>query len=108
MVQKKEKMNDFKKELDEKSEIINKLRQSEVDLKNQLEDYTRSSADNKKKASHWEGQISSLELQRIDEEPEEQLTLAVYSGAKLEELIQSKAQLKMEIAEIEGKKDTTL
>lgn len=102
MAEKKEKMNDFKKELDEKSESINKLRQSEVDLKNQLEDYTRSATDNKKKASHWEGQISTLELQRIDEEPEDQLRLEVYSGAKLEELMKLKAQIKMEIAEIEG------
>ncbi|KAG2208081.1 hypothetical protein INT47_010443 [Mucor saturninus] len=102
MAEKREKMNDFKKELDEKSESINKLRQSEVDLKNQLEDYSRSAADNKKKASHWEGQIAALELQRIDEEPDEQLKLAVYSGAKLKELVQLKAQIKMEIAEIEA------
>ncbi|KAL0565707.1 hypothetical protein ABG067_009613, partial [Albugo candida] len=64
-------MEEYKKELDEKTESINKLRQSEVDLNNQLDDYKRSLIDNQKKASHWQSQISTLELQRIDEEPEE-------------------------------------
>lgn len=103
MLEKKSKMEEFKKELDEKTESINKLRQSEVELNNQLDDYKRSLVDNQKKASHWQSQISTLELQRIDDEPEETLRLEVYKGDKLQELVASKAQIKMEIAEIESK-----
>lgn len=102
MAEQKSKIEECKKELDEKSEEINKLRQSEVDLNNQLDDYKRSSVDNQKKASHWKSQISTLELQRIDEEPEESLKLEVYTGEKLKELVEAKAQIKMEIAEIES------
>ncbi|KAI9480807.1 MAG: hypothetical protein EXX96DRAFT_564197 [Benjaminiella poitrasii] len=101
MDEKKSKMEEVKKELDEKSEEINKLRQSEVEIKNQLEDYKKTLSDNEKKASYWGEQRSKLELQRIDEEPDEELVLPVYSGEKLQELMKSKQVIKLEIAEIE-------
>jgi structural maintenance of chromosome 4 len=99
---KKTKMHEVKKELDERSEAINKLRQSEVDIKNKLEDYKKTLVDNQKKASHWEEQRSKLELQRIGEEPESELVLQQYEGEQLKELIESKQAIKMEIAEIES------
>jgi structural maintenance of chromosome 4 len=95
-------MEEVKKELDERSEAINKLRQSEVDIKNKLEDYKKTLVDNQKKASHWEEQRSKLELHRIGEESESELVLQQYEGEQLEELIQSKQAIKMEIAEIES------
>lgn len=95
-------MDEVKKELDEKSENINKLRQSELDIKNKLEDYKKTLVDNQKKASHWEEQRSKLELQRIDEEPEEELKLPIFEGEQLTELMSSKQSIKMEIAEIES------
>ena len=103
MEEKKIEMEQVKKELDDKSEAINKLRQSEVEIKNKLEDYRRTLVDNQKKAAHWEEQRSKLELQRIDEEPEEELILKQFEGDQLEELMQSKQAIKMEIAEIESK-----
>jgi structural maintenance of chromosome 4 len=103
MEEKKVQMDEFKKQLDEKSETINKLRQAEVDLNNQLDNYKRSLVDNQKKASYWESQIETLEIQRIDEEPEEELQLQVYTPEQLKELAPSKDAIKMEIAEIEGK-----
>lgn len=102
MEEKKSNMDDVKKELDEKTESINKLRQSELDIKNKLEDYKKTLIDNQKKASHWEEQRSKLELQRIDEEPEEELQLPIFEGEKLAELMSSKQAIKMEIAEIES------
>lgn len=102
MEEKKTQMDEFKKQLDEKSEAINKLRQADVDLNNQLDNYKRSLLDNQKKASHWEGQIATLEIQRIDEEPEDQLKLKVYRAQEIEELAPEKEAIKMEIAEIEG------
>ncbi|CEP10094.1 hypothetical protein [Parasitella parasitica] len=101
MEEKKTEMEQVKTELDDKTEAINKLRQSEVEIKSKLEDYRRTLIDNQKKAAHWEEQRSKLELQRIDEEPEEELILQQFEGEQLEELIQSKQAIKMEIAEIE-------
>ncbi|KAI8647729.1 hypothetical protein BD408DRAFT_334358, partial [Parasitella parasitica] len=101
MEEKKTEMEQVKKELDDKSEAINKLRQSEVEIKSKLEDYRRTLVDNQKKAAHWEEQRSKLELQRIDDEPEEELKLQQFEGEQLEELLQSKQAIKMEIAEIE-------
>ncbi|KAG2237053.1 hypothetical protein INT48_001821, partial [Thamnidium elegans] len=98
----KDRMDECKKELDDKNKSINELRQSELELKSKLETYTRSASENKKKAVHWEGQISSLQLQRIDDEPEEQLKIEIYTGEKLKQLILSKDQIKMEIAELEA------
>ncbi|KAK4509510.1 uncharacterized protein ATC70_007862 [Mucor velutinosus] len=101
MDEKKLEMERVKKELDDKHDAINKLRQSEVEIKSKLEDYKRTLLDNRKKADHWEGQRDKLELQRIDEEPDEDLKLEIFHGEHLEELIQSKQAIKMEIAEIE-------
>ncbi|CAO3607107.1 unnamed protein product [Mucor fragilis] len=99
--EKKMEMERVKKELDDKHDAINKFRQSEVEIKSKLEDYKRTLLDNRKKADHWEGQRDRLELQRIDDEPDEDLKLEIFHGEHLEELIQSKQAIKMEIAEIE-------
>jgi len=102
MEEKKIEMERVKKELDDKHEAINKLRQSEVEINAKLDDYKRTLLDNRKKADHWEGQRDRLELQRIDDEPDEDLKLELFHGEQLEELIQSKQAIKMEIAEIES------
>ncbi|KAL7322745.1 Structural maintenance of chromosomes protein 4 [Mucor circinelloides] len=101
MEEKKIEMERVKKELDDKHEAINKLRQSEVEINAKLDDYKRTLLDNRKKADHWEGQRDRLELQRIDDELDEDLKLELFHGEQLEELIQSKQAIKMEIAEIE-------
>ncbi|CAO3670170.1 unnamed protein product [Rhizopus microsporus] len=103
MEEKKAEMEDVRAQLDEKIESINKLRQSEVDIKNKLEDYKRTLVDNQKKAAHWEEQRSKLFLQRITgDETDEQLQLQIFEGEDLQELAKSKQSIKMEIAEIEA------
>ncbi|KAI9277464.1 hypothetical protein BY458DRAFT_505054 [Sporodiniella umbellata] len=84
-------MKELKKQVDEKTETINKLRKSEMDIRNKLEDYRRTLLDNQKKAEHWDDQRSKLSLQQISgEETEEQLTLPILEGEKLQELAKSK------------------
>ncbi|CEG80133.1 Putative Structural maintenance of chromosomes protein [Rhizopus microsporus] len=103
MEEKKTEIEDVRAQLDEKIESINKLRQSEVDIKNKLEDYKRTLVDNQKKAAHWEEQRSKLFLQRITgDETDEQLQLQIFEGEDLQELAKSKQSIKMEIAEIEA------
>ncbi|KAL9550547.1 hypothetical protein MBANPS3_004670 [Mucor bainieri] len=101
MDEKKMEMERVKKELDDKHDAINKLRQSEVEIKSRLEDYKRTLLDNRKKADHWEGQCDKLVLQRVSDETDEDLKLELYHGERLEALIQAKQDIKMDIAEIE-------
>lgn len=62
MEKKKEEMENIKKELDEKTKRIDKLRQSKVEIKNKLEEYQRDVVDNERKAAHWLQQRSNLSL----------------------------------------------
>lgn len=103
MEEKKVEMEEFKQQIDEKTESINKLRQAEVNIKNELEDYKRTLIDNEKKAAYWEEQRSKLFLQQITgEETDEQLQLHILEGEALQELAKSKQSIKMIIAEIEA------
>jgi structural maintenance of chromosome 4 len=65
MERKKITLEELKEQVDEKSEIISKIRAVEIEIKNQTEDYQKALSDNQRKSEHWQDQISKLSLQRI-------------------------------------------
>lgn len=96
-------MDEVKKELDEKSAKMNKLRQSEVEAQGMLADFKKSLNDNERKAAHWDEQRSKLELQRVYDEPDEYLKLPSYEGEQLTKLMERKQKIKVELVETESK-----
>ena len=62
MEEKQKEIDGFKTDLDEKTKQINELRKSEIEIKNKLENYQRSLADNQRKVVHWNEQRAKLSL----------------------------------------------
>ncbi|ODN78385.1 hypothetical protein L202_04024 [Cryptococcus amylolentus CBS 6039] len=68
----KEALEQSKQELDEKMQGINAFRALEMELKQKIDDSTRSQKDSKDKYKHWLKRHETLELVYIDEEDEDE------------------------------------
>ncbi|KAI9257368.1 hypothetical protein BDA99DRAFT_441174 [Phascolomyces articulosus] len=102
MEEKQKEIDDFKNSLDQKNKEINELRKSEIEIKNKLENYQRSLADNQRKVVHWNEQRAKLSLHSYKEQSEKELTLPEFDDEALKELQNDVQATKTEIAEIEA------
>ncbi|KAI7868002.1 hypothetical protein BDF14DRAFT_1725442 [Spinellus fusiger] len=98
----KSKYTGMKKNIDNKTEEINKIRESKANTQNKLEDYQRNLVDNKRKEEHWKEQRSKLTLHKIREETPEELVLPSISEEAIQDLRRLKQNIKGNIAEIEA------
>ncbi|KAI9484434.1 hypothetical protein BDB00DRAFT_774953 [Zychaea mexicana] len=99
---KKKEIDKLKNDLDDKTKQINELRKSEIEIKNKLENYQRSLADNQRKVVHWNEQRTKLSLHNYKDQSEEELHLPEFDDETVKELQKSVQAIKTDIAEIEA------
>lgn len=64
--------DELRGKLDESSSVINAFRSLEVEIKQKLDDNSRSLSDNEKRLRHYEEKHGSLELYHIDEDDDDE------------------------------------
>ena len=64
---KKEELGNLKAELDDKTSELNETRAVEIEMRNKLEENQKVLAENEKRLRYWEGKLSKLALQNVQD-----------------------------------------
>ncbi|SZF03760.1 unnamed protein product [Blumeria hordei] len=100
---KKEELDCLKSNLDEKTEALNMIRASEIEMRNKLEENQKVLGENQKRFKYWKDKIEKLSLQNISDfgEESEFQDFPEYTKDELADI--DKEALKSDIAALEEK-----
>lgn len=105
----KDQLATFKENLEEKTSELNATRAAEIEMRNKLEEHTKTLADNQKRSRHWLAELQKLALQDVAEltgtaptdEEAEPPSFPMFTEDELQDI--SKPKLIAEIATFEEK-----
>ncbi|KAF9129373.1 hypothetical protein BGW39_004213 [Mortierella sp. 14UC] len=102
MEEKKEEMEELKLDLDGKLKVINRIREAEVEMRNQLDDLKQSLAEHERRLKHWKELLRQLVIEEVDYD-EDEIVAELHEISDTDLAMIEKQDVERQIHELEQK-----
>ncbi|KAF9903005.1 hypothetical protein EC991_004301 [Linnemannia zychae] len=102
MEEKKEEIEELKLDLDGKLKFINRIREAEVEMRNQLDDLKQSLAEHERRLKHWKELLRQLVIQEVDYD-EDEIVAELHEISDTDLAMIEKQDVERQIHELEQK-----